>query len=85
MGSERTTVVTEAEDELIARVESRKLPPSEERRRIREAAGLTQAEVAEALEVDAVTVLRWERGARPRSGRIEAYARLLAKLDRASR
>ncbi len=59
------------------------LPPPAERRRIREAAGLSQSDVALALGVSSPTVWRWEQepGFSPRSHRVLAeYAYLLEQL-----
>ncbi|MFG1669798.1 helix-turn-helix domain-containing protein [Streptomyces sp. Y7] len=54
------------------------LPPPEERRRLREAASLTQAQVAERVGVSRETVRAWESGrTTPRGRRREAYAQLL--------
>jgi transcriptional regulator with XRE-family HTH domain len=54
-------------DELLERVRARRrLPPAGERRRIREAAGVSQHEVAKALGVSWTAVYRWEQGSRPR-------------------
>lgn len=72
-----------AVDALVAR--SRVLPPPAERRRLRVAHGLTQQEVADALEVRRATVGAWEsedpaRGTEPRPPERDAYARLLQQL-----
>lgn len=57
------------------------LPPPGERVRLREAAGLTQAAVAQALGVRVPSVQAWERGsAEPTGERLEAYRRLLDGL-----
>ncbi|MEV8429207.1 sigma factor-like helix-turn-helix DNA-binding protein [Streptomyces chartreusis] len=54
------------------------LPPPEERRRLREAGALTQAQVAERVGVSRETVRAWESGrTTPRGRRREAYAQLL--------
>ena len=69
-----------AVDELIEEVRSRRqLPPARERRAIREAAGVSQRELARALGVSWTAVQRWESGARPRAHGGE-YARLLREL-----
>jgi DNA-binding transcriptional regulator YiaG len=61
----------------------RALPPPEQRRLIRTAAGHSQAKMAAALGVSAVTVLRWERGSRvPRGPHLRRYVLLLAQLTR---
>lgn len=52
-------------------------------RAIREAAGLSQAEQAAALNVTQTAVSRWERGERvPRGQAAQDYARLLERLAR---
>lgn len=54
------------------------LPPPEERRRLREAGALTQAQVAERVGVSRETVRAWESGrTAPRGRRRDAYAQLL--------
>ncbi|MET8716460.1 helix-turn-helix transcriptional regulator [Streptomyces sp. NPDC004735] len=57
------------------------LPRPQERERLRKAHGLTQDEVAKALDVRRATVVSWENGkTEPRPPQREAYARLLDKL-----
>ncbi|GGZ52567.1 hypothetical protein GCM10010371_10030 [Streptomyces subrutilus] len=57
------------------------LPSPKERRRLREAAGLTHDEVAAAVGVTPTTVRSWETGrTHPRGRKREAYAKLLAAL-----
>ncbi|MGA6871328.1 telomere-associated protein Tap [Streptomyces pratensis] len=57
------------------------LPRPQERERLRKAHGLTQEEVAKALDVRRATVVSWENGkTEPRPPQREAYARLLGKL-----
>ena len=57
------------------------LPPPKERRRLREAGSLTQAQVAARIGVGRATVRAWERGRSTPSGQEgEAYARLLTAL-----
>lgn len=57
------------------------LPPPAERVRLRKAHGLSQEQVAAALEVRRPTVVSWESGrTEPRPPQREAYARLLDKL-----
>lgn len=52
-------------------------------KKIREAAGLSCADIAAAIGVDQSAVWRWERGLRaPRQAQAVKWARLLAKLDR---
>lgn len=57
------------------------LPPPEERRRLREAASLTQAQLATRVGVSRETVRAWETGrTTPRGRKREAYAKLLDDL-----
>jgi transcriptional regulator with XRE-family HTH domain len=57
------------------------LPEPTTRARLRRAASLTQAEVAEAIGVHRIQVVRWESGAaEPRNPKRRAYGRLLAGL-----
>ncbi|MCD7443908.1 helix-turn-helix domain-containing protein [Streptomyces lincolnensis] len=57
------------------------LPPPTERRRLREAGSLTQAQVAARVGVARETVRAWETGrTTPRGRKREAYASLLAEL-----
>ncbi|MFD4875069.1 sigma factor-like helix-turn-helix DNA-binding protein [Streptomyces sp. NPDC058420] len=57
------------------------LPPPKERRRLREAGSLTQAQVAERVGVSRETVRSWETGrTTPRGRKREAYAKLLTSL-----
>ncbi|GAQ57857.1 helix-turn-helix domain-containing protein [Streptomyces acidiscabies] len=59
------------------------LPPPKERRRLREAHALTQAQVASTVGVTRETVRAWETGrTTPRGTTREAYARLLASLEK---
>ncbi|MFD0141531.1 MULTISPECIES: telomere-associated protein Tap [unclassified Streptomyces] len=71
------------EDELFAAVDALlagepELPGPAERARLREAAGITQARLAQVLQTTAQTVKNWEAGrAEPRPPRRQAYQRLL--------
>ncbi|XUL90544.1 helix-turn-helix domain-containing protein [Streptomyces galilaeus] len=57
------------------------LPPPKERRRLREAASLTQAQLATRVGVSRETVRAWEAGrTTPRGRKREAYAKLLNDL-----
>lgn len=59
----------------------RDLPPPILRRAIRQAAGLTQQDLADPCEVDRATVSRWESGARrPRGPDLVRYSELLRSL-----
>ena len=73
---------TSGVDELLERVRSRRtLPAPAERRRIREAAGVSIREVARALGASHTAVASWEAGATPREHRA-AFAGLLEELRR---
>ncbi|MFJ4343546.1 telomere-associated protein Tap [Streptomyces sp. NPDC088915] len=71
------------EEELFASVdallgEEPQLPPPAERARLREAAGITQARLAQALKSSTQTVKNWENGrSEPKEPRLTAYQRLL--------
>ncbi|MEV5878535.1 helix-turn-helix domain-containing protein [Streptomyces sp. NPDC052101] len=70
-----------AVDALLERVSQDDLPSPAERKRLREAAGLTQTQIAAALETRRETVANWELGRTdPRPPQRAAYARLLEKL-----
>ncbi|MFG2334219.1 telomere-associated protein Tap [Streptomyces sp. NPDC048604] len=71
-----------AVDALLAAVDDGSvLPVPPERVRLREAAGLTRAAVAQALGVRVPSIEAWEGGrAEPRGERLEAYRRLLDGL-----
>ncbi|WNE94083.1 helix-turn-helix transcriptional regulator [Streptomyces luomodiensis] len=76
--------MSELFDAVDALVASRSpLPPAGERKRLRQAHGLTLDEVAAALKVRRATVSGWESSKKPtepRGPEREAYARLLNKL-----
>ncbi|GAA3500074.1 helix-turn-helix transcriptional regulator [Streptomyces prasinosporus] len=76
--------MSELFDAVDALVASRSpLPPPEERKRLRQAHGLTLEQVATALKVRRATVSGWESAKKPtepRGPEREAYARLLNKL-----
>ncbi|WP_329130350.1 telomere-associated protein Tap [Streptomyces sp. NBC_00670] len=76
--------MSELFDAVDALVASRApLPPAEERKRLRQAHGLTLDDVAAALKVRRATVSGWEslkKPTEPRGPEREAYARLLNKL-----
>ncbi|MFD3585776.1 telomere-associated protein Tap [Streptomyces sp. NPDC058683] len=73
-----------AVDSLLAAVDDGTvLPAPDERVRLREAAGLTEAAVAQALGVRVPSIQAWEAGrSEPRGERLEAYRRLLEGLAR---
>ena len=70
--------------ELEARVQAlAALPPPQGRRALRQAAGVSLAEVAAVCGVSRQTVYAWERGtARPTGDRLGAYLELLAMFKR---
>lgn len=69
-----------AVDALLEQVPSDDLPPPAERRRLREAAGLSQTQIATALGTRREAVGSWEAGQRePRPPQRAAYARLLSR------
>lgn len=81
--------MTDQPDELSAAVDSllaavdggTVLPAPAERERLREAAGLTQAAIAQALGVRLPSITAWEAGrAEPKGQRLDAYRRLLEGL-----
>jgi DNA-binding transcriptional regulator YiaG len=60
---------------------ARRLPPPAVAKAIRDAAGVTQQELADELNVNRVTVARWELGERvPRGAMRLAYTELLEEL-----
>ncbi|WP_225850202.1 helix-turn-helix transcriptional regulator [Streptomyces sp. HPF1205] len=70
-----------AVDALLEQVPSEVLPPPAERRRLREAAGLSQTQIATALGTRREAVGNWEAGrTEPRPPQRAAYARLLEGL-----
>ncbi|MFF7415295.1 telomere-associated protein Tap [Streptomyces lydicus] len=70
-----------AVDALLEQVAQNDLPPPAERRRLREAAGLSQAQIAAALDARREAVGNWELGkTEPRPPKRAAYARLLEGL-----
>jgi transcriptional regulator with XRE-family HTH domain len=76
--------VTQEERALLERLRSqRQLPPAAERRRIREAAGVSLRQLAAAVGVSAMAIVRWEQGATPRNPHhLHAYGRLLDEFRR---
>ncbi|OPF71278.1 transcriptional regulator [Streptomyces antioxidans] len=70
-----------AVDALLEQIAQDDLPTPAERKRLREAAGLSQAEVAGALDIRREAVGNWESGkTEPRQPTRAAYARLLKGL-----
>ncbi|WP_327228618.1 helix-turn-helix domain-containing protein [Streptomyces platensis] len=70
-----------AVDALLEQVSQDDLPPPAERKRLREAAGLSQAQIAAALNARREAVGNWELGkTEPRPPKRAAYARLLEGL-----
>ncbi|MEV0912483.1 telomere-associated protein Tap [Streptomyces hokutonensis] len=74
--------MSELFDAVDALIASRSpLPPPQERKRLRQAHGLTLDEVAAALQVRRATVSGWEAGkTEPRPPERDAYARMLKQL-----
>lgn len=71
---------------LVTQSPTTPLPSPKQRRHLREAASLTQAQVAERVGVSRETVRAWESGrTTPRGRRREAYAELLASLAEAGK
>lgn len=69
-------------DQVLAVVEARQLAASGAARMIREAAGLSLADVAAACGADPSSVFRWEEGSRRPSGdRAIAYRDFLQQLQ----
>jgi len=67
---------------LADEVRSARLPPPATCRRIREEAGVTLRDVAAALEVEPITVLRWEHGrTKPRRVHAQRWRVLLEALE----
>ncbi|RST16031.1 helix-turn-helix transcriptional regulator, partial [Streptomyces sp. WAC05374] len=70
-----------AVDALLEQAAQDPLPDPDERKRLREAAGLSQDQIARALSVRRETVTGWETGrTEPRAPKRAAYARLLSGL-----
>ncbi|WP_432154775.1 telomere-associated protein Tap [Streptomyces tricolor] len=70
-----------AVDALLEEVAQDDLPSPEERKRLREAAGLSQEQIAKALKSRRETIGNWEAGVtEPRPPKRAAYARLLEGL-----
>lgn len=75
------TVAEQIRSRLGVRLE---LPQPDERRRLREAAGLSQQEVADALGVTRAAVGHWETGLRsPRGRLLTAYVDVIRVLREA--
>jgi DNA-binding transcriptional regulator YiaG len=79
-------LLMDSAEALVADVRQARLPRPTERRRIREAAGVSLREIAVALDVAPLTVLRWEQGkVTPRREHAVAYRSLLEGLEEAAR
>lgn len=76
--------MTDPMSELINREPIAPLPKPQERRRLRTVRGITQKELAEALEVSRQTVVAWERGSEPTEPHRTAYAEILRAWQRAA-
>lgn len=72
-------------DEIRAQRNLPRLPEPRERRRIRQAAGVSLARAARELGVSTAALYAWETGQYgPRPARIPAYAKLLTELAAAT-
>ncbi|MFD5429470.1 telomere-associated protein Tap [Streptomyces sp. NPDC127084] len=81
MSSQPSDPLAAVEALLAAVDDGHVLPSPAERVRLREAAGLTQAAIAQSLGVRVPSITAWEAGrAEPRGERLEAYRRLLEGL-----
>ncbi|MFJ7630920.1 telomere-associated protein Tap [Streptomyces sp. NPDC097595] len=79
--SHEEQVLFSAVDALLEQIAQDPLPPPAERKRLREAAGLSQDQVAKALKSRRESVGNWESGrSEPRPPKRAAYARLLEGL-----
>ena len=78
------TITPDRAEALLEQLRSRRqLPVAAERRRIREAAGVSLRQLAAAIGVSAMAVVRWETGAQPRDpAHVRAYSYLLEELRR---
>lgn len=73
--------MTSSIERIDALVDREPLPSPRVRQQLRVAAGLSQADVAEAVGVQRLAVARWELGqVMPRKPHREAYAHLLRRL-----
>lgn len=78
--------MAEALHELLSASKARKLPTPDERKAIREAANITQAEVAAVIGTSAQAVSQYEAGKRQPRGELRTrYSELLTFLAAASR
>jgi hypothetical protein len=82
-----SVMVESSRDGLLEQLRSRRrLPPPAERRRVREAAGVSLRQLAAAIPPNGVSVMavvRWEAGATPRNlEHLRGYAELLEELRR---
>ena len=75
---------SQAPAELVERLRLwRDLPSPGDRRRIRERAGCSLRDVAGAVGVSQMAIVRWETGSKPRNpDHLRAYSRLLGELER---
>jgi DNA-binding XRE family transcriptional regulator len=84
MSSEPCTVIGMTATELKLLIEARDAAHSGRGRRVRVAAGLSQAELADAVGVSPVAISRWEAdGRRPRGHAAVQYALILRELEQA--
>lgn len=69
-------------NQLIKRSQRRRLPVPDDRRGIRIAAGISQAELGDALGVSRASVARWENGSRDPSRKFAgSYADALRRMQ----
>jgi DNA-binding transcriptional regulator YiaG len=83
MSTDRKGIDMSAIDALLSttRPQRTALPPPEIRASLRKRQGLIQAQIADALEVKAVTVSSWETGrSEPQGATRELYAELLRRI-----
>lgn len=71
--------------ELIADLAATRLPPPEDRRRIRVTAGVSYRRAARALGASPAAVQNWENGAQPRPDKAKLYREFLDALAEATR
>jgi DNA-binding transcriptional regulator YiaG len=79
-----TQAIPESVARLADQVRASRLPPAEERVRIRERAQVSKRALARACEVTTATVIKWEAGATPRPGHAAVYHAALQALQEAS-
>lgn len=69
-------------EDLVSEVRMRRRLSPDVARTIRRRAGVTQARMAQALEIDRTTLARWEAGTiRPPAAQQERWTQLLERLE----